>query len=357
MNRLPHRTTPARRAAALQRGYSLIELMVSLVIGLLIISTLLAIYLNSNSASNSNKNTSELVNNGRYAIDAIKTDVRQAGSMGFTYAPPDPLNTPLSTVITPITNECLEAGATAGSFVANIWQRVWGADDRNPFAGGGNCLTDYARGDVLVVRRLDSTKATTLAANTLYYRSHYSKGEVFRGSPTTACDTTQFPAASYPAPFNKYPCISGTANVDLLNFPIITHVYYIRSYTVSSTESPRIPALVRVVLQSDGAMVSELVASGIQNLQIQFGTVSTNGSNQYVNAGDISGSSYLSSPSPTAWDQVDSVRIWLLARNATAEPGYANTTTYTMGNASSSVTDGYRRQLFNTLVNIRNKQR
>jgi hypothetical protein len=55
-----------------------------------------------------------------------------------------------------------------------------------------------------------------------------------------------------------------------------------------------------------------------------------------------------------AWDGVNSVRIWLLARNTTAEPGYANTSTYVMGDQSYTVNDGFRRQLFATVVQLRN---
>jgi type IV pilus assembly protein PilW len=338
------------------RGFGLIELMVSLAIGLVMIAAMLAVYIQSNSASSSNRNTSELVNNGRYALDTLKSDLRQAGFLGFTNGPPDPRNAPLSTVITPISNECLQPGATAGAFVANIWQRVWGADDSNPFATGANCLTDYAGGDVLVVRRLEATPASTLAANTFYFRSHYSGGELYRGAPATACDSSLFPAASYPAPFNKAPCIPGKAGVDLLNFPVVTHVYYIRKYSVASTESPKIPGLVRVSLQSDGALAAELIASGIENLQIQYARARTDASSQYLDASAISGNSYLSATPSMDWDDVNSVRIWLLARNTAPETGYANTTRYAMGNSGTTVADSYRRQLFSSVVNLRNNQ-
>ena len=338
-----------------RRGYSLLESMVSLAIGLLIISALLTLYLHSNSASSTNNNAAERINNGLYALNTMKADVRQAGFMGFTYMPPDPLNSPLSTVITPIGNECLEPGAAAGSFISNIWQGIWGADDYNPFSKGKNCLADYLRGDVLVVRRLSSKPVTSLEAGTLYYRTSYKKGELFRGSPDSTCDTSTFPSSAYPAPYNKYPCITGTANIDVLNFPVVTHIYYIRSYTASNSENPKIPALARISLQSDGSMASELIASGIENMQIQYSINYSDLSNQYLDARSIIGNSYLSTASATAWNDVNAVQIWLLARNANVEPAYADTKTYVMGNSSMAVADGYRRQLFSTSVNLRNK--
>lgn len=327
-------------------GYTLVELMVSIALGLLIIAALLAVYINSNSASNSNQNTSELLNNGRYAVDSLREDIRQAGFKGYSWALP---SAP-STTLTPITNECLESGASAGAFVSNIAQGIWGANDSNPFSGGTNCLANYLRGDVLVIRRLASTPVTTLKPDTFYYRSNYAMGEVFRGAPTTVCAAA--PQSGYAAPFNKVPCVTGTPSQDLLNFPLIVHVYYIRSYTNSATESPLIPALVRVTLQTDGSLVAEVVASGIENLQLQYGRTSTDGNTRYFDANNISGNS--TATDVTEWSDVDSVRLWLLARNGKVEAGYSNTASYPMGSASSTASDSYRRQLFNSVVQIRN---
>jgi type IV pilus assembly protein PilW len=333
----------------------LIELMVSIVIGLLIITALLAIYVNSNSASKSSQNTSELVNNGRYAMDLIKSDLRQAGFKGYTWAPPDPLDKALSTVITPISNECLQNNtAAAGSFVANIWQGVWGADDTNPFSAGGNCLTAYARGDILVVRRVSPSPVSALAPGTFYFRSNYASGEVFRGAPITACDTTQFPSSNYPSPYNKYPCITGKAGVDLRDFSLVINVYYIRSYSVSASENPLVPALVRVYLRSDGSMASEMVASGIENLQVQYGRTLSDLTTRFDNASSLTGTSYLTATSNQDWADVNSVRVWLLSRNASKEQGFSGSVTYSMGNATVTAADGYRRQVFNSIVELRN---
>lgn len=354
MNCQPPHAAPRPTRLTGSRGYSLIELMVSIAIGLLIITALLALYANGTSTSKSGQNTLELVNNGRYALESIKTDVRQAGFRGFTWAIPDPPNQPLSTVITPIGNECLEPGAAAGAFVSNHLQGVWGADDNNPFAGGSNCLNGYVRGDVLVVRSLSAIPATTLTAGTFYFRSNYTGGEIFRGSPTAPCDSSLFPPSIYTGAYGKYPCIPGKPGIDLLNFPLVIHVYYIRAYTSASTESPLVPALMRLSLQSDGSMASEVLASGIENLQVQYGQTPSNATTQYYNAGSITHTSNNSTVYSQDWADVSSVRIWLLVRNASTESGYSGSVTYTMGNVSSTVADGYRRQLFSAVVHLRN---
>jgi hypothetical protein len=44
----------------------------------------------------------------------------------------------------------------------------------------------------------------------------------------------------------------------------------------------------------------------------------------------------------------------LLARTAKVENGYSNTTSYAMGDQTYTVNDGFRRQLFTAVVQLRN---
>lgn len=333
------------------RGYSLIELMISITLGLIIISGLLVVFVNSRASSKTNDRTAEVMSNGRFALATLKEDLRAAGFVGYLGATP---NTP-TTTLTPITNECLETGATASTFVSNIGQGIWGSKDSNPFSA--NCIpaSHYARGDVLVIRKLSPTAATSLSANQLYFRSSYAAGEIFRGAPTAVCPA---PQSGYTAPFDKAPCLAGSPGVDLLNFPIEVHVYFIRPYTVSATESPLTPALCRLVLNSGGIMAEEVVASGIEDMRIQYSVSLTNQTSQYLEANSIVGASTATS---SDWDNVSAARVWLLARNSTIEPGYSNTTVYNLASSTYPRTpptnftgDSYRRQMFNTVVQLRN---
>lgn len=321
----------------------MIEMMISITVGLIIVASLVGVLASNSSRTRTNERTSEVQTNGRYALNSIKRELRLAGYRGYTWAEP---NTP-STTITPISNECLETGATAGSFVSNIRQGIWGKNDSNPFSGASNCIpsANYSNGDVLVIRSL----ATTSASSTIKFRSNYSAGEIFRGTPATTCPA---PISGYAAPFNKAPCITGTPSVDVNDYAVQINVYYISPYTTSATENPVVPALYRATLQPDGNMTQELVASGIEHFQVQYGRFTTDLNTRYFNANDITGTS--TNSSETEWDDINSVRIWLLARNSTKEPGYANTQTYTMGDQSYAVNDSYRRELFSTVVQLRN---
>jgi len=293
-------------------GFSIIELMVALTIGLLIVAAMLA---NLNAASGSNRTNArvaEFQTNGRFAMDFLRREIQHSGFAGVSWTNLTDLGATGTT----------DYGCGAG-FAANIAQPIWGANDSNPFSGSCIPGANYARGDILVLRRagLDAIpSATVLAANTLYFRSEYLQGSVFVGPTRPA--SLQSPVADY-----------------LLE----TDVYYISPWTNSVGESPQVPALYRMTLGAGPAMSAQLIASGIENMQVQYG-VSTTAGMRFYNASTLPAS---------LWPNVVAVRLWLLARSTTAEPGYTNTASYTMGDQTVTANDGFQRQLFPLVVQIR----
>ncbi len=314
-----------------QAGFTLIEMLIAITIGLGILAGLVGVLASNAGNSRSNDRTSELMTNGRYALNAMKQELREAGFRAYTWdlpGTPGPWTAPAS--------GCFgaEAGASADAFLSNIVQGVWGSNNANPFDGVGSCIpaASYSIGDdVLVVRRLAVTPSTVLAADTVYFHTTYERGQLFRATG----------GAPVPPDFG--------ASRPLASFEVQVYVYYISPFTVSATEVPLVPALVRMALRPDGTMARELVASGIEHMQVQYGQF-TDPNTQYFDT--LPGSS--SDPLAQAWTDVNSVRIWLLARNATPEPGYANTSNYAMGDQNYVVNDNFRRQMFSTVVQLRN---
>src|SRR5262249_8867178 len=81
-----------------QHGFSLVELMVSVTIGLILLAGVLSIFYSSKLAYLANEKTSRLQESGRAALDFLVHDVRSAGYMGCARAVPftTTLNTPTS---------------------------------------------------------------------------------------------------------------------------------------------------------------------------------------------------------------------------------------------------------------------
>ncbi len=313
------------------KGFSLIEMMISITIGLLIVAALVAVLSGNLRTAKTNDKTTELQSNGRFAMDHLRREIRHAGYRGYSWADP---NAP-TTALTPITNECLSVGAAAGSFVANIRQGIWGANDSNPFAA--SCLaTGYLRGDLLAIRHVNTSQlnGNTTSGN-FYLRSSYAAAEVFKGTGA--------------ATLAGAPIISGQPQAD---FQLMEYVYYIGS----DDNNAALPALRRTSL-TGSAMVDEMVVSGIEQIQVQYGRLNTASNSQYFNANAITGSPSDSPATNTqyAWDEVNTVRIWLLSRASKPETGYVNTNSYSMGDVNyGPMNDNFRRQLFTAVIELRN---
>ena len=303
-------------------GFSITELMVAIAIGMLILAALTGVLVSNIYNANTNDRSSELQTNGRYALGFLKREIRQAGYRGYTWADPNVPTTAITMLTTVGNKECLDNSAAANSFVTNIRQGIWGANDSNPFSA--NCLPASKRtgDDILVIRRANSTIPTALVANTLYFRSSYSVGEVFQGTTP--------------------PSVTGTP---LANFTLQEDVYYIGVDDNDAT----IPALRRVTLKAN-AMIDEMVVSGIEHMQLQYGRATTDLNTRYYDS--ITGNA--TDLTKTDWDDVNSVRIWLLSRNATVEKGYTNPNSYVMGNQSYTPGDSFRRQLYTAVLQLRN---
>lgn len=309
-------------------GFTLVELLISMAIGLFILAGLIGVLVANYRSSRATDQTAELVANAGHALNALKQDIRQAGSLGRTWGEPEISD---GWVAPAVGCAGAEPGASAGAFVTNIRQGVWGANNSNPFSG--NCIAPdrYVPGtDVLVIRYVTRLASPAPLADAIYLRSSYGRGELFRGAaaPTESPGTT-----------------------DAADFAVRIHVYHVRPYTRSPDEKPRVPALVRSALQSDGSMQVERVAGGIEQFQVQYGRLGSDANMQYVDtmAGDSSTSA------PTAWDEVHAMRVWLLARASTAEAGYTSRASYLVGDRTQpAANDAYRRQLFSSVVQLRN---
>src|SRR5688500_5613631 len=65
-----------------QLGLSLVELMVSITLGLLILSGVLVVFVNTSAARSEVERTSRQIENGRYAAELLSEDLRLAGFYG-----------------------------------------------------------------------------------------------------------------------------------------------------------------------------------------------------------------------------------------------------------------------------------
>lgn len=302
-----------------QFGFNLIELMLAMTVTLFIIGALITVVLGSAATGRSRDQTSDLQTNGRYALQQIKSDLQHAGFLGISslFTPDQAIS--VDGIV--VTDACDNAS------VGRLAQRLWGSNDANPFAATCIPAADYLTGDVVVIRALNPTPVIApFSVTQVYYHSSYEGGQPFVG-----------PAAPDFTGSNKQP--------PYLDYEVQETVYYVSPYTNSPAEVPLVPALYRTRLGAGPAMVPELVASGVENLQVRYGVFQTNSTVQYFSANEIAAAD---------WDLVKSLELWVLLRAPRVDAGYQNNTTYAMGGQNVVVNDGLRRLLLSSVTELRN---
>jgi type IV pilus assembly protein PilW len=145
----PDRGVGARRRG--QRGVTLVELMISLVIGMLVLSGVTYVFFASRTTYGYNETMSRIQENGRIALDALNFDIRMAGFFGCGKADLIPINVIANAP--PI--DKIDGGVAVTGYSYG--------DAAVAFVDAG-ALKGVAGSDVLVIRRVSPT-ALNLVGN------------------------------------------------------------------------------------------------------------------------------------------------------------------------------------------------
>ena len=87
LHTIQHRKNGCRPSVQGMAGFSLVEFMVAMAIGLILVGAVLAVFVNSSSTYTVNQSVARLQENGRYALDEITQDLQLAGYWGGNNSP------------------------------------------------------------------------------------------------------------------------------------------------------------------------------------------------------------------------------------------------------------------------------
>lgn len=247
-----------------QVGFTLVELMVSIVIGLLIVLALITLVVNVSNSNNEMSKTNRTIENGRFALQLLESDLVHAGYWGGFVPSFDNLTMSgvPTDVPTAVPNPCLAYATpwtTADkSNLLGISIQAYGA---TPPSGTG-CVTNFATNkkantDVLVVRHADTCglqwNATTSAwvADSPNCEADVTGQLYFQASQCELESATPFVLSTTGLTLHKRTCIgTGTppalpiTSTDLADKrAFISNIYYVRDY--ANTVGDGIPTLMR----------------------------------------------------------------------------------------------------------------
>ena len=332
------------RARTQQSGYTIIELMISVTIGLIILAGLVSIFANNSRTRGEIERANQQTENGRYALQLITDDLHNAGYLAEFN--PTPLATPAAKPDPCDTTVAVLNGA--------LPLAVQGYDDG---ATVPTCLSDVRAGtDILVVRHastcaVGSAGCDANVVNDVYFQTSgcNSATELASGNVATyyVLDTN---AASFTR--HKKDCLT-VANV----YQYRTHIYFVAN---NDQANDGIPTLKRAELGNAAFNIVPLV-EGIENLQIEYGLdTATVGSPAAYTADPDSYVPCAASPT-NCWRNTVAAKINVLARNTTTTPGYVDNKAYTLGlnfNGTANVVgpfnDAYKRHAYESAVKLNN---
>jgi len=325
-----------------QRGLSLVELMISITIGLLILSSLTTLFVNQSRTRAELDKSNRMIDNGRYALELLSDNLRLAGFYG-NYMPsgtpaatPDPCN--LTTITTAATNLDVLRHHVQGYNAATAT-----ATASPPAACVTAGLTSLKSGsDILVLRR--ASTSTVAAANAT--AAPNSANTVYLQVSNCSTDTSgSYQIAIGSAAFTAFQNKDCATPASLR--PFIVQVYFV---SPDNNAGDGIPTLKRMEFNpATGAFVITPLVEGIEYLQIDYGLD--------ANA-DGAADSYIATPALADWPNIVSVKINIIARNTEPTTGYDDPKIYTLGLAGSYTPSGddrkYKRHAYTQVVRLVN---
>lgn len=380
-----------------QSGLSLIELMISITLGLLVLAGLTTVFVSASESQRELLRSAQQIENGRYAMDVITQDLHHAGFYGNYAAYADG---------TTIPDPCLTGDEAAlGNALANPVQGFVAADQSSrPDLSTTSCATYLADAnlrpgsDILVIRRAGTTSlrypgdgltpvvtaAESTTVNEVYLQTDPANVEVQFGNGSVISATSK--ASGGPATIVQK---NGNAG-PIRKYHV--HIYFVAPCSVPSgggsvctgaadDAGNPVPTLKRLELSaSSGARTFNTVpiAEGVEALKTEYGIDNSPAAPVNASTGKIGdGAPDLCKPNAatSALDAADltnvvAAKVWIVARSPQITPGYQDTKTYPVATASSAncaggatagsglaygpYNDGYKRHAFFSNIRLLN---
>ncbi|KTT30130.1 hypothetical protein NS201_14245 [Pseudomonas oryzihabitans] len=331
-----------------QRGLSIIELMIALLLGLLLMGGVLQLFLSSKRTYQTNAALSQVQESGRFALEFLAFDLRNAAYRGECMSPLDESLLPASLAKpngqTDIRYD-LGAGIQGWSTASNEQNPAktpsWLTATFNDRANGSDVIllkhaADPATAQIAsaTVTQISTDRATGMAQNRLLVIDDPG-----------AC----FLFANQSGPTDSNVSVSGSTGFGRI-YRNTAHLLLYQSalYYLQNNPNTGVPSLWRQVYNGLSQPAEELV-SGIQQLQIRYAVGDATGQISL----DANGQAYQDASTITDWQSVIAARISLIAVSSATNVVSPNQQVF-FNNTSTTIPNGRLAQVFTLTVTLRN---
>ncbi len=362
----------------ISKGFSIVELMVAITIGLLLVAGASTVWVSSKVNFGIQSDLADIQEAGRFATTWLQRNIREAGFMGCagTNDPTILINqvsdADVASNLKNLTNlvEGREKGSTTWqaadtnwlpSAEANLDDTIASLTGDGQIQNGTDAFTirgfsfdGYGVVDAVTpaTRSFDLDSDAGFSANQIVAVINCAGGTVFQLNADMTDETLTIKASDSLSRESDAEHVDGSgASLSPRRFPTYLYAYtayryYIRPY--HATTNPNGPSLWRVSLNNLATPINEEALPGVDNMQVLYGenTGGSSSPNVYRTAANVSD-----------WSAVTSIKIGLLIRSLNEYGTDTDTSTYqVLDETIAAANDRRRRKVFMTEIAIRNKQ-
>ena len=360
------------------RGFSLVEFMIAMTIGLMLIAGLVYLIAETSRSRAEMERSSRQIENGRYALDRLAEDLRHAGFFSDYFSTPGPGEAGFPADLAAAA-PCAVTIATLPAGMPLALQAYDGGATLPADLTGAGCsaaglvAANYQLGtDILVVRRASTSGFCPTGAPT----------PCATGVPSAAMVANQPYIQTTPAAYKVGDTLATFQAPPVLEHPAVNNTetrfaplrrYVVRIYFVAKCNVPAsgttcngttddggtsIPTLKMLELSPGPEFRILAVAEGIEQLQYDFG-IDTTGDGV---ADTVSMCNATTPCTAIDFSNVVSVQVSLVARNTERSPSYYDDKTYSLGlwdgiagrYTPATAVAGYRRHAYSAQVRLNN---
>lgn len=346
--------TPIARAHI--AGFSILELMISMTIGLLITALLITVYSRTSSTHAEFKRANSQIESGRFALQVIQQDLMHAGFWG-EYSP---TGTPTATV-----SPCLAWSSWTTSEKTNIFllpiQGYNAASASTAPSTCGSPITDPAIGsDVLVIRHAETCEAGATGCEAVNNSKLYlqvSKCSLDTNSYVLNTDSTAFTLRQKDSA-GKSCTTAGYSSTTAGKRKLVSNIYYVRDLGDGH------PSLVRSAfdIAGPGPQSAQVLIEDVEKLRVEYARDTSGDGVPDTGYENTCATCTTDAEWATFWNQIVAVRLRVLAKASSTSPGHSDNKTYDLGQGvtftpstdSDSTNDGYKRHVYTLVVKLVN---
>ena len=325
----------------LQRGLTLIELMLGVTLGFLISSVVLSLYINTSRGLAQNERYAWMQENARFVMKTLSEDLSMTDFWGRVIA-----TDVIGTSVTSPAGDCgLDIDVFNGNaaILANNYHVSPFSTHFTPCATiAGNMRPNT---DVLALKRVEGSSTASTFVDSADIDGDADTTEILTlGATNLVNGTVYLRSTSSAGSFIDDASSSNPPGTGQSDWRYIPRIYFVRNYY--ETPGDQIPAFCRQVISGAGMTDTECIAEGIEDFHVQYGIDSDK---------DTIANIYTSTPTLSEMENAVSARVYLLARSIDVDPHYNNDTQYVLGDSViPAANDGYYRRVYSTTISLRN---